>query len=156
MAETATAPTETLKISDPSSVQHVKRRNFVFPGCLAARRGKDGTTMQIARLPDIDDNTWAEVKAYVEGPPRNASVTRSRRAHSSMAFGRRSLCSCSFAHPGNPETAKALQSFAKNPEAMRGTNLSIRHCYNMLQQFLMLSMSFQAGCRLRPSPSFSA
>ena len=23
--------------------------------------------MQIARLPDIDDNTWAEVKAYVEG-----------------------------------------------------------------------------------------
>ncbi|CAE7903147.1 AKR2A [Symbiodinium necroappetens] len=62
MAETATAPTETLKISD-------------------------GTTMQIARLPDIDDNTWAEVKAYVEG---------------------------------NPETAKALQSFAKNPEAMRG------------------------------------
>mmetsp|Transcript_37656 Transcript_37656/g.70232 ORF Transcript_37656/g.70232 Transcript_37656/m.70232 type:complete len:270 (-) Transcript_37656:263-1072(-) len=47
----------------------------------------DGTTMQIARLPDIDDNTWSEVKAYVEG---------------------------------NPETAKALQNFAKNPEAMRG------------------------------------
>ena len=23
--------------------------------------------MQIARLPDIDDNTWADVKAYVEG-----------------------------------------------------------------------------------------
>ena len=91
MAETATAPTETLKISDPSSVQHVKRRNFVFPGCLAARRGKDGTTMQIARLPDIDDNTWAEVKAYVEGPPRNPSVARSRRAHSSMAFGRPSV-----------------------------------------------------------------
>eukprot|EP00437_Effrenium_voratum_P007812 CAMPEP_0181429002 /NCGR_PEP_ID=MMETSP1110-20121109/16975_1 /TAXON_ID=174948 /ORGANISM="Symbiodinium sp., Strain CCMP421" /LENGTH=185 /DNA_ID=CAMNT_0023552257 /DNA_START=62 /DNA_END=616 /DNA_ORIENTATION=+ len=47
----------------------------------------DGTTMEIARLPDIDDATWAEVKAYVEG---------------------------------NPETAKTLQGFAKNPEAMRG------------------------------------
>ncbi|CAK9053843.1 Ankyrin repeat domain-containing protein 2B, partial [Durusdinium trenchii] len=47
----------------------------------------DGTTMQIARLPDIDDETWAEVKDYVEK---------------------------------NPETAKALQNFAKNPEAMRG------------------------------------
>lgn len=27
---------------------------------------QDGTTMQIARLPDIDEGTWAEVKAYVE------------------------------------------------------------------------------------------
>ena len=47
----------------------------------------DGTTMQITRLPDIDDETWAEVKSYVET---------------------------------NPETAKALQNFAKNPDAMRG------------------------------------
>ena len=47
----------------------------------------DGTTMQITRLPDIDDETWAEVKDYVEK---------------------------------NPDTAKALQNFAKNPEAMRG------------------------------------
>jgi len=47
----------------------------------------DGTTMQIARLPDLDDATWEEVKAYVEG---------------------------------NPDTAKSLQSFSKNPEAMRG------------------------------------
>ncbi|CAJ1405816.1 unnamed protein product [Effrenium voratum] len=47
----------------------------------------DGTTMEIARLPDVDDATWAELKAYVEG---------------------------------NPETAKTLQNFAKNPEAMRG------------------------------------
>ena len=47
----------------------------------------DGTTMQIARLPDIDDSTWSDVKSYVES---------------------------------NPETAKALQNFAKNPEAMRG------------------------------------
>eukprot|EP00438_Fugacium_kawagutii_P001014 Skav231344 [mRNA] locus=scaffold1905:28861:30126:+ [translate_table: standard] len=48
---------------------------------------KDGTTMQITRVPEIDDATWDEVKKYVEG---------------------------------NPETAKALQGFAKNPEAMRG------------------------------------
>jgi len=47
----------------------------------------DGTTMQIARVPDVDEATWAEVKAFVEG---------------------------------NPETAKALQRFAKDPQAMRG------------------------------------
>merc|ERR1719442_2429 len=43
--------------------------------------------MEITRIPDIDDATWAEVKQYVEG---------------------------------NPDTAKSLQKFAKNPEAMRG------------------------------------
>jgi len=47
----------------------------------------DGTTMEITRLPDIDDATWEEVKAYVTG---------------------------------NLHTAKAMQKFAKNPEAMRG------------------------------------
>eukprot|EP00933_Yihiella_yeosuensis_P011296 TRINITY_DN1184_c0_g3_i1.p1 TRINITY_DN1184_c0_g3~~TRINITY_DN1184_c0_g3_i1.p1 ORF type:complete len:130 (+),score=24.02 TRINITY_DN1184_c0_g3_i1:125-514(+) len=47
----------------------------------------DGTTMLIARVPDIDDETWKEVKAFVEG---------------------------------DPETAKKLQSFARNPEAVRG------------------------------------
>mmetsp|Transcript_37425 Transcript_37425/g.60307 ORF Transcript_37425/g.60307 Transcript_37425/m.60307 type:complete len:269 (+) Transcript_37425:52-858(+) len=59
----------------------------------------DGTTMEIARVPDIDDETWAEVKAYVEG---------------------------------NPDTAKHLQKFAKNPDAMRGwlqTNAIAEH-YN--------------------------
>eukprot|EP00416_Gambierdiscus_australes_P042212 CAMPEP_0171096218 /NCGR_PEP_ID=MMETSP0766_2-20121228/43904_1 /TAXON_ID=439317 /ORGANISM="Gambierdiscus australes, Strain CAWD 149" /LENGTH=42 /DNA_ID= /DNA_START= /DNA_END= /DNA_ORIENTATION= len=29
----------------------------------------DGTTMQITRVPDVDDATWEEVKAYVEGNP---------------------------------------------------------------------------------------
>merc|ERR1719442_21568 len=43
--------------------------------------------MEITRIPDIDDATWAEVKQFVEG---------------------------------DPETAKSLQKFAKNPEAMRG------------------------------------
>eukprot|EP00416_Gambierdiscus_australes_P041344 CAMPEP_0171093304 /NCGR_PEP_ID=MMETSP0766_2-20121228/39002_1 /TAXON_ID=439317 /ORGANISM="Gambierdiscus australes, Strain CAWD 149" /LENGTH=267 /DNA_ID=CAMNT_0011551729 /DNA_START=55 /DNA_END=858 /DNA_ORIENTATION=- len=47
----------------------------------------DGSTMQITRIPDVDDATWEEVKAYVQG---------------------------------NPDTAKALQKFAKNPDAMRG------------------------------------
>ncbi|CAE7409308.1 AKR2B, partial [Symbiodinium sp. CCMP2456] len=47
----------------------------------------DGSTMEICRLPDVDDETWAEVRAYVES---------------------------------NPETAKSLKSFAKNPDAMRG------------------------------------
>mmetsp|Transcript_71216 Transcript_71216/g.189349 ORF Transcript_71216/g.189349 Transcript_71216/m.189349 type:complete len:269 (-) Transcript_71216:79-885(-) len=47
----------------------------------------DGSTMEISRIPGVDDATWAEVKAYVEG---------------------------------NPDTAKSLQKFAKNPDAMRG------------------------------------
>jgi hypothetical protein len=50
-------------------------------------RISDGTTMEITRIPEVDDATWAEVKQYVE---------------------------C------NPDTAKTLQKFAKNPEAMRG------------------------------------
>ncbi|CAK9078350.1 unnamed protein product [Durusdinium trenchii] len=47
----------------------------------------DGSTMEITRLPDIDDATWTEVKQYVQS---------------------------------SPETAKSLQTFATNPEAMRG------------------------------------
>lgn len=47
----------------------------------------DGTQMEICRLPDVDDETWKEVCAYVQS---------------------------------NPETAKTLQNFAKNPDAMRG------------------------------------
>jgi len=47
----------------------------------------DGSTMEITRIPNVNDATWAEVKQYVEG---------------------------------NPDTAKALQKFAKDPEAMRG------------------------------------
>lgn len=47
----------------------------------------DGTSMDIARLPDIDDATWGEVKQYLES---------------------------------NPDMAKNLQKFAKNPDAMRG------------------------------------
>ena len=64
-------------------------------------------------------------------PPYRVLVLRSAACHGA---GHRSLsCSeCSAAHPGNPETAKALQSFAKNPEAMRGANFSSGsgHCYN--------------------------
>ncbi|CAE7884684.1 PNKP [Symbiodinium microadriaticum] len=52
----------------------------------------DGTTMEITRLPDIDDATWAEA--------RNIHIDEAAK--------------------GNPETAKSLQNFAKNPEAMRG------------------------------------
>jgi hypothetical protein len=32
----------------------------------------DGSTMQIARVPDVDDATWAEVKTFVEGNPEMA------------------------------------------------------------------------------------
>jgi len=48
---------------------------------------KDGTVMQIARLPEVDEKTWGGMKSYLEG---------------------------------NPEIAKGLQNFSKNPEAMRG------------------------------------
>mmetsp|Transcript_100062 Transcript_100062/g.254427 ORF Transcript_100062/g.254427 Transcript_100062/m.254427 type:complete len:266 (-) Transcript_100062:83-880(-) len=47
----------------------------------------DGTTMEITRLPDIEDDIWNEVKQYLEG---------------------------------NPDLAKSLQKFARNPEALRG------------------------------------
>ena len=38
---------------------------------------QDGTTMQIARLPDIDEGTWEDVKKYVEG----ILVEKSQRAN---------------------------------------------------------------------------
>jgi len=47
----------------------------------------DGTSMSLARVPGIDDATWAEVRGYLEG---------------------------------NPDIAKSLQKFSKNPDAMRG------------------------------------
>jgi len=47
----------------------------------------DGSSVRLARVEGIDDATWNEVRAYLEG---------------------------------NPEMAKSLQKFAKNPEAMRG------------------------------------
>mmetsp|Transcript_20648 Transcript_20648/g.45273 ORF Transcript_20648/g.45273 Transcript_20648/m.45273 type:complete len:268 (+) Transcript_20648:54-857(+) len=47
----------------------------------------DGSTMELARLPDVDENTWSQVKGYIAG---------------------------------NPELARRLQKFAKNPDAIRG------------------------------------
>jgi len=47
----------------------------------------DGTSMDLARVPGIDEASWEEVKVYLAG---------------------------------NPDVAKSLQKFAKNPEAMRG------------------------------------
>jgi len=47
----------------------------------------DGTSMDLARVPGVDDGTWDEVKTYLTG---------------------------------NPDIAKSLQKFSKNPEAMRG------------------------------------
>mmetsp|Transcript_11054 Transcript_11054/g.25974 ORF Transcript_11054/g.25974 Transcript_11054/m.25974 type:complete len:264 (+) Transcript_11054:59-850(+) len=47
----------------------------------------DGSVMQIARLPEVDESTWDEMKRYLER---------------------------------NPEIARGLKNFSKNPEAMRG------------------------------------
>jgi len=47
----------------------------------------DGTSFKLARVPDCDDETWGEMKTYLEA---------------------------------NPETAKKLQQFAKDPEKVRG------------------------------------
>lgn len=35
---------------------------------------QDGTTMQIARLPDIDEGTWEDVKKYVEGTSETTNL----------------------------------------------------------------------------------
>lgn len=48
---------------------------------------QDGTRLEIARVPGVDDATWGEVRTYLEG---------------------------------NPDMAKNLQKFSKNPDAMRG------------------------------------
>ena len=47
----------------------------------------DGTSVNLARVPGVDDSTWDEVKTYLSG---------------------------------NPDIARSLQKFSKNPEAMRG------------------------------------
>jgi hypothetical protein len=47
----------------------------------------DGTTMDLTKLPDVDEATWNDVKQYLES---------------------------------KPDVAKNLQSFAKNPDAIRG------------------------------------
>lgn len=47
----------------------------------------DGTAMDVTKIPNVDDETWSQVKDYL--------VT-------------------------NPDAAKAIQGFAKNPDAMRG------------------------------------
>jgi hypothetical protein len=47
----------------------------------------DGTTMELSRLPEVDDATWSDVKLYLES---------------------------------NSDIAKELQSFARNPESIRG------------------------------------
>eukprot|EP00913_Durusdinium_trenchii_P018688 g17562.t1 len=70
-----------------TSVRSAERDRSAVPMATETLKISDGSSMEITRLPDLDDETWQEVKAYVEG---------------------------------NPETAKALQNFAKNPDAMRG------------------------------------
>mmetsp|Transcript_69992 Transcript_69992/g.130865 ORF Transcript_69992/g.130865 Transcript_69992/m.130865 type:complete len:272 (-) Transcript_69992:129-944(-) len=64
----------------------------------------DGSSIAIARVPDVDESTWAEVKTYLEG---------------------------------NPEMAKNLQKFARDPNAMRGwlqTQALSQHYGQKLQQ----------------------
>ena len=34
----------------------------------------DGSSMEITRVPDLDDETWAEVKTYVEQNPETAKA----------------------------------------------------------------------------------
>eukprot|EP00439_Symbiodinium_sp_Y106_P051300 s1130_g6.t2 len=77
----ANMATEVLKISDGTTMD---TRRATAIGDIMLR---DGCRLEICRLPDVDDQTWAEVRAYVEG---------------------------------NPDTAKTLKSFSKNPDAMRG------------------------------------
>jgi len=36
----------------------------------------DGTTMEVMRVPDVEDATWAELKAYIEGSSETAQALR--------------------------------------------------------------------------------
>ena len=81
--------TETLKISDGTTMAP---RHYSFAPCKYAKLASglccsvanvflDLHCQEICRLPDVDDQTWAEVRAYVEGNP-------ALRPHSSI----RKLC----------------------------------------------------------------
>uniref|UniRef100_A0A7S1QNN2 Uncharacterized protein n=1 Tax=Alexandrium catenella TaxID=2925 RepID=A0A7S1QNN2_ALECA len=39
-------------------------------------RIRDGSTMEVTRIPDVDDSTWADVKSYVEGNVETATALR--------------------------------------------------------------------------------
>jgi len=125
----------------------------------------DGTTMQITRLPDIDDETWAEAfrGAMVENPQASSNsfqTSQHLELEVKVFFLKCFFCVWSWTlnyqrlawelylvchhfpydsmaskrgwhwnwmdHQvktyveSNPDTAKALQNFAKNPDAMRG------------------------------------
>jgi len=64
----------------------------------------DGSIMDITRIPNVDDETWSQVKDYLAG---------------------------------NPDVARSIQGYAKNPEAMRGwlqTKVIAKHYNNKLSQ----------------------
>jgi len=64
----------------------------------------DGSIMDITRIPNVDDETWSQVKDYLAG---------------------------------NPDVARSMQGYAKNPEAMRGflqTKVIAEHYNNKLSQ----------------------
>eukprot|EP00419_Tripos_fusus_P005264 CAMPEP_0172681082 /NCGR_PEP_ID=MMETSP1074-20121228/17214_1 /TAXON_ID=2916 /ORGANISM="Ceratium fusus, Strain PA161109" /LENGTH=265 /DNA_ID=CAMNT_0013499531 /DNA_START=16 /DNA_END=810 /DNA_ORIENTATION=- len=66
-------------------------------------RLSDGTTMDITKVPNVDDETWSQVKDYL--------VT-------------------------NPDTAKTIQGFGRNPDAMRGwlqTQAIVEHYQRKLE-----------------------
>merc|ERR1711972_558331 len=42
---------------------------------------KDGTSMDIVRLPEVDDKTWAEVKSFLEENPENAKGLQAFSRH---------------------------------------------------------------------------
>jgi len=68
-------------------LQHPPYHLMAAEGQSESVKLSDGTSMDLVRVPGVDDATWAEVRTYLEG---------------------------------NPDMAKSLQKFAKNPEAIRG------------------------------------
>uniref|UniRef100_A0A7S2F2E2 Ankyrin repeat domain-containing protein n=1 Tax=Alexandrium andersonii TaxID=327968 RepID=A0A7S2F2E2_9DINO len=50
-------------------------------------RIRDGSTMEVTRIPDVDDSTWADVKAYVEGNVETATALRELAKNSDAMRG---------------------------------------------------------------------
>merc|ERR1719401_2149356 len=81
---------------------------------------KDGTTMEITRLPQVDDATWAEVKTYLEGNPE---VAKHLQKFASNPDALRGWLQTQVIHAHftkqckeDPATEEKLKALASDPE----------------------------------------
>jgi hypothetical protein len=83
-------------------------------------RLKDGTSMEITRLPQVDDATWAEVKKYLEGNPEIAKHLQKFAGNPDALRGwlQTQVIHAHFTKQckDDPATEEKLKALAKDPE----------------------------------------